>query len=135
MISNEESIKTLKILMSKYKKIDEMNNFDHQLALVIDYTELSAIDTLLKVYEELKENKPKPDCAEPIERTEEMVNITWVNYNYVSKDKIKAKINQIDNEFSIKILSNEKMSLDLININTQRHDAMKLVLEELLEKE
>ena len=49
----EESIKPLKILMSKYKQIDEMNNFDHELALVIDYTELSAIETLLTAYEKL----------------------------------------------------------------------------------
>ena len=51
----EESIKPLKILMSKYKQIDEMNNFDHELALVIDYTELSAIETLLTAYEKEKE--------------------------------------------------------------------------------
>lgn len=50
----EEDIKPLKILMSKYKQIDEMNNFDHELALVIDYTELSAIETLLTAYEKEK---------------------------------------------------------------------------------
>lgn len=50
----EESIKPLRILMSKYKQIDEMNNFDHELALVIDYTELSAIETLLTAYEKEK---------------------------------------------------------------------------------
>ena len=51
----EENIKPLKILMSKYKQIDEMNNFDHELALVIDYTELLAIETLLTAYEKEKE--------------------------------------------------------------------------------
>ena len=35
-----------------------------------------AIETLLTAYEKEKEkNEPQPDCAEPIERTEEMVNM------------------------------------------------------------
>lgn len=59
----EENIKPLKILMSKYKKIDEMNNFDHELALVIDYTELSSLETLLTAYEkEKEENKRLRKC-------------------------------------------------------------------------
>ena len=43
-----------------------------------------------KEIKELKEkNKPQPDCAEPIERTEEMVNMRWVNHRFISKVKIK----------------------------------------------
>ena len=57
----EENIKPLKILMSKYKQIDEMNNFDHELALVIDYTELSAIETLLTAYEKEKEKNKEAE--------------------------------------------------------------------------
>lgn len=57
-----------------------------------------AIETLLTAYEKEKEkNELKPDCAEPIERTEEMVNMRWVNHNYISKDKIKAKIEELNN--------------------------------------
>ena len=59
-----------------------------------------------KEIEELKKkNKPQPDCAEPIERIEEMVNMRWVNHKYISKDKILELLGieeETDNE---KILS------------------------------
>lgn len=68
----EENIKPLKILMSKYKQIDEMNNFDHELALVIDYTELSAIETLLTAYEKEKEkNKILLECLKDSQERDE----------------------------------------------------------------
>lgn len=54
---------------------------------------------------------------------------------YISKDKIKNKLNEITDEYHNKILSNEKLSLENININTQRYNAMRIVLEELLEEE
>jgi len=64
-----------------------------------------------KEIEELrKKNEPQPDCEEPVERTEEMVNVKWVNYNYISKDKIK-ELREIDNidliQFKIKELLGE----------------------------
>ena len=31
----------------------------------------------------------KSDCVESTEKAEEMVNMRWVNYKYISKDKIK----------------------------------------------
>lgn len=46
------------------------------------------------------------------------------------EDKIRDKINQIDEEYS-KTLEKE-LSLEFHNINAQRHNAMKIVLEELL---
>ena len=57
-------------------------------------------------YEKEKEkNKPQPNCAEPVERTEEMVNMKWVNYNYIGKDKIKAKIEEVkDGTYDAKIV-------------------------------
>ena len=64
-----------------------------------------AIETLLTAYEKEKEkNKLQPDCAEPIERTEEMVNMRWVNHRFISKDKLKEilGIEETDDE---KILS------------------------------
>lgn len=72
---------------------------------------LNLIKKQQKEIEELKkENEPQPDCAEPIERTEEMVNMKWVNYNYISKDKIK-ELREIDNidliQFKIKELLGE----------------------------
>ena len=61
-----------------------------------------------KEIEELKEeNKPQPDCAEPIEKTEEMVNMNWVNHNYIGKDKIKEILGieeNIDNEKLLSLL-------------------------------
>ncbi len=110
-----------------------------------------------KEIEELKKkNKPQPDCAEPIERIEEMVNMRWVNHNYINKkeseqrerkayikgtndahelcnkkweDKIKAKIEEID--FMIKEINQG---------NLQKYTVGELLgakrfLESLLEKE
>ena len=54
-------------------------------------------------------------------------------HNYISKDKIREKLNQINNEYSI-LLSNKSLSLEQQNINAQRHEAMRVVLEELLEE-
>ena len=114
----EENIKPLKILMSKYKQIDEMNNFDHELALVIDYTELSAIETLLTAYEKEKETshyiQSQLDIAnaklvEEKEKNKELENdvkdITkkymeaesvkfW--YNYIHKDKIRKMLQELE---------------------------------------
>lgn len=50
--------------------------------------------------------------------------------NYISKDKIKEKIDEITKEYYK--LFEEKRSLDFMNINGHRYNAMKLVLEELL---
>ena len=45
---------------------------------------IDIIEKQSKEIEELKEkNKTQSDCAEPIERTEEMVNMRWVNHNYI----------------------------------------------------
>lgn len=80
--------------------------------------EYDALQGLLDLYykqqkeiEELrKKNEPQPDCAESVERTEEMVNMIWVNHNYISKDKIK-ELKEIDNidliHFKIKELLGE----------------------------
>ncbi len=74
-------------------------------------TVLNLIKKQQKEIEELrKKNKPQSDCAEPVERTEKMVNMRWVNYNYISKDKIK-ELREIDNidliQFKIKELLGE----------------------------
>ena len=109
-----------------------------------------------EIEEKKKKNKPQPDCAEPIERIEEMVNMRWVNHNYINKkeseqrerkayikgindahelcnkkweDKIKAKIEEID--FMIKEINQG---------NLQKYTVGELLgakrfLESLLEKE
>lgn len=50
--------------------------------------------------------------------------------NYISKDKIKEKLEVITKEYYK--LFDKKMSLECMNINGHRYNAMKLVLEELL---
>ena len=50
---------------------------------------------------------------------------------YISKDKIRKKIDLIDKEYA-EIIEKNKNDLYLVNINAQRHSAMQLVLEELL---
>ena len=66
---------------------------------------LGLIQKKQKEIEELKEkNKPQPDCTEPIERTEEMVNMRWVNHRFISKDKLK-EILGIEETDTEKILS------------------------------
>lgn len=50
--------------------------------------------------------------------------------DYIKKDKIIEKIDKIEEEYH-KIIE-FKGSFDYININTHRYNAMKLVLEELL---
>lgn len=62
-------------------------------------------------------------------------NLNDLYYNgkdkdYIKKDKIIEKIDQITKEY-YKIIE-FKGSFDYININTHRYNAMKLVLEELL---
>ena len=49
---------------------------------------------------------------------------------YIRKDRVINKINQIDKEYS-KTLEKD-MPLEFHNINAHRHEAMKMVLEELL---
>ena len=52
--------------------------------------------------------------------------------NNISKDKIKAKIEQIDYEYN-KTLEKD-LSLEMHNYNCSRHEAMRMVLQELLEE-
>lgn len=47
------------------------------------------------------------------------------------KDKIKEKIDLIDKEYA-ELIEKNKINLYLVNINAQRHNAMQLILEELL---
>ena len=104
---------------------------------------IDIIEKQSKEIEELKKkNEPQPDCIEPVERAEEMVNMTWVNYHYISKeeyenaikttikvcnklweDKIKAKIEWLDKEGYFEFLSNR----DILKCHN--------ILASLLEKE
>lgn len=96
--------------------IDHIKNYP--INWLIENVNESAIKIVLnlikkqsKEIEELrKKNEPQSDCEETVERTEEMVNMMWVNYNYISKDKIK-ELREIDNidliQFKIKELLGE----------------------------
>ena len=88
-----------------------------------------------KEIEELKEkNKTQSDCAEPIERIEEMVNMNWVNHNYIGKDKIKAKIEEYENKIK-KIRSKKIINEPEDTIIITRYAHYISVLQSLLEKE
>ena len=96
MLSDEEknAIEILKLRLENASLYVRGNNevFYNALGIV-----LKLIEKQSKEIEKLKEkNKPQSDCEEPIERTEEMVNMKWVNHNYISKDKIKAKIEELE---------------------------------------
>ncbi len=65
--------------------------------------ELETENRMLK--SELEKEKNKPDCAEPIERTEEMVNMKWVNYRYINKEKLKEILGIEENLSEERILS------------------------------
>lgn len=104
---------------------------------------LEKLQGLLDLYNKEKEkNKPQPDCEEPQERTEEMVNIKWVNYNYISKDKIREKIKELEQkqEDNKKELSK---GIDLLSNNIINEASNKIsinmtvreILLELLEEE
>ena len=103
MLSDEEkyAIDYLKIYIERDVMYE--NRHYKQIEIV-----LNLIEKQSKEIEELKEeNKPQPDCAEPIEKTEEMVNMNWVNHNYIGKDKIKEILGieeNIDNEKLLSLL-------------------------------
>lgn len=59
---------------------------------------------LSELEKEKEKNKTQPDCVEPVEKTEEMVNMRWVNHRFISKDKLK-EILGIEETDSEKILS------------------------------
>ena len=66
---------------------------------------LNLIEKKQKEIEELKKNnETQPDCVETVEKTEEMVNMRWVNHRFISKDKLK-EILGIEETDSEKILS------------------------------
>ena len=95
----KKAIKKVKYICDKW--------YDENLEIDVKWLEslLSLCEKQSKEIEELKEkNKPQPDCAEPIERTEEMVNMRWVNHRFISKDKLK-EILGIEETDSEKILS------------------------------
>lgn len=113
---------------------------------------IDIIEKQSKEIEELKEkNEPQPDCTEPVERAEEMVNMTWVNYHYISKeeyenaikttfkvcnkhwkDKIKAKIEEVEQWelYNMKI-----PRLSTLHERLGAKIGIKYVLQSLLEKE
>ena len=60
----------------------------------------NAIENLIQRNKELEKYVLKPDCAEPVEKTEEMVNMNYVKHNYIPKSKIKKYIDKIQKELN-----------------------------------
>ena len=104
----KQAIEKFSNLMTKHfedKKIDTSDYLDYFEAITI----LNLIEKQQKEIEELKSK---------------------LTNDFISKDKIKEKIDEITKEYFE--LFEEKRSLDFMNINGHRYNAMKLVLEELL---
>ena len=85
------------------------------------------VKQLEKEIEELKKKEKEKKAI-----SQAIIRDTFID-RYISKDKIREKLNQINNEYSI-LLSNKSLSLERQNMNAQRHEAMRVVLEELLEE-
>ena len=114
-MNEEEIIKTLNYQL-KMKDTDVYTpiNYDAIQGLLDLYTKQQKEIKRLKKFEKYYENE----------------KVVWQRKDYISKDKIKEKIEEITKEYYK--LFEEKRSLDFMNINSHRYNAMKLVLEELL---
>lgn len=106
-ITNESLSKlgiVLNLIEKKQKEIEELNWKIQEQRDLLKYKS-DKIEKQSKEIEELKKNnETQPDCVETVEKTEEMVNMRWVNHRFISKDKIKEilGIEETDDE---KILS------------------------------
>lgn len=118
--------KNLDISFNTLLRID-LNGFKYKLDTI-----LNLIENQQKEIEELKhDNSILCEIAYTGKRIQPPYTMVYTGTdNFISKDKIKEKIEEITKEYYK--LFEEKRSLDFININGHRYNAMKLVLEELL---
>ena len=119
---NEEEKKAIKkfenLLIKHFedKKIDTVDYLDYFEGITI----LNLIEKQQQKIEELdKENT----------RQQKLIG----NIHQKWEDKIRKKIDLIDKEYA-ELIEKNKNDLYLVNINAQRHSAMQLILEELLEE-
>ena len=115
----KQAIETLEDL-----KVYNLNKFISDKEAKAIVTVIKLINKQQKEIERLKSKKYILNAE-----TNEIKEIP-ISENYISKDKIKEKIDEITKEYFE--LFEEKRSLDFMNINGHRYNAMKLVLEELL---
>lgn len=87
----------------------------------------TAIETLLTAYEKEKEKNKELTDEYLIQRN--LINAEFLNENYISKDKIKAKIEELEKEKS-KYTGYKGLEIS----RTGLINAQKLVLQELLEE-
>ena len=105
---NEEEKKAIEIV----KEIKDIRGMRQDVEG--ENEDLWALDTLINLIE--KQQKEIEDM---------------VRGKFISKDKIREKIDLIDKEYA-EIIEKNKNDLYLVNINAQRHSAMQSILEELL---
>lgn len=99
-----------------------------------------ALRNLIARYKELEQEKEKYKKLanenlrnEIIFREKEQPEDVYIKQEmYIPKSKVQEKIEELDKEY-FKMLSDGTLSLETKNINAHREDAMKTVLEELLE--
>lgn len=118
-----KAIKRLNQIRQDYS----INSEDLHYANILFYL----LKNLTNENEKLKE-KNKKLIEEQAESLEKLI-IPELLKKYISKDKIREKIEEIQNEY-FKILENNTLSLEIQNYNAQRYEAMRNVLEELLEE-
>ena len=112
---NEEEKKSIEILKERKRDLLGLSNSSFYSCDRKLYKErVEAIDTILNLIE--KQQKEIEDM---------------VRGKFISKDKIREKIDLIDKEYA-EIIEKNKNDLYLVNINAQRHSAMQSILEELL---
>lgn len=140
---NNEEINFIRKYLFDYVAVDDIGIED-------DFKFKDLIYKLLELYNKEKEknfkrsdmifclkaeNTKLKNRNKELEEENETLNWYFKNQkqNLIHKDKIKEKIEEIQNEY-FKILENNTLSLETQNYNAQRYEAMKNVLEELLEE-
>ena len=102
------------------KEISKINELYSKGHLDIEKTQMEAIRILFNENKKLKEKAKN--------------TMKLIGANYIHKDKIKAMLEGITKEY-YSILSKDKYSLIEKNLATSQYNAMRKILEELLEGE
>ena len=119
---------------------EELEKLDHKIGNDLDEIVNQVTEAVLTKREEIVLQKVIEKQQKEIEDLKNGHIDFWINTKevedmvrgkFISKDKIREKIDLIDKEYA-EIIEKNKNDLYLVNINAQRHSAMQSILEELL---